>query len=70
MDISEELKKIRRSINVVQAKVAFQKDAAEATQKAVEDLGHDFDSFIDAFDAVQQLNEARFTKIEKHIGLK
>ena len=74
MDINEQppggpVKKIRQSINVVQAKVAFQREAAEALQVAVEDLGHDFDGFIEAFDAVQRNNEDRFARIEKHVGL-
>ena len=76
MDINEQLKKIRQSINVVQAKVAFQKEAAEALQVAVEDLGHDFDGFIEVFDAVQRDHqerfsryEERFARLEKHVGL-
>ena len=69
MDTNEELKKIRQSINVLQAKVSFQREAAQAVEKAVEDLSHDFDGFIEAFDAIQQRNEERFKRIEKHIGL-
>ncbi len=63
--MDEELKKIRRSLNVLPAKVAFQREAAEKVEEAVGDLSHDFD----ALDAVQSSNEKRFKRIEKHIGL-
>lgn len=60
MNTSEQLKKIRQSINVLQAKVSYQREASQAVEKAVEDLAHDFDGFIEAFDAIQQRNEDRF----------
>lgn len=69
MDTNEQLKKIRQSINVLQAKVSYQREAAQAVEKAVEDLSIEFDGFIEVFSDVQQRNEERFERIEKHIGL-
>ena len=69
MDTNEQLKKIRQSINVLQAKVSYQREAAQAVEKAVENLSIEFDGFIEVFGDVQQRNEERFERIEKHIGL-
>lgn len=65
--MNEELKKIRQSINVLQAKVSFQREASQAVEKAVEDLAQDMDSFIEAFDAIQQRNEERFRRVEQRL---
>ncbi|MEM6842603.1 MAG: hypothetical protein AAF944_12830 [Bacteroidota bacterium] len=65
--MNEELKKIRKSINVLQAKVAFQREASQAVEKAVGDLAEDVDSFIEAFDAIQQRNEERFRRVEQRL---
>ena len=44
--MSEELKQLRRSVNVAEAKIAFLKEGVDGLAEAFKDISHDLDSFI------------------------
>ena len=67
--MNEELKKLRRSVNVAEAKIAFLKEGVDGLGEAFKDISADLDDFITIYSETQQRNEERFERIEKHIGL-
>ena len=67
--MEEELKKLRRSVNVAEAKTTSFKEGVDGLGEAFQDISADLDGFIEAFNAIQERNEERFKRIEKHIGL-
>ena len=67
--MNEELKKLRRSVNVAEAKIAFLKEGIDGLSQAFKDISTDLDAFIDIYNTTQQKNEERFTRLEKHVGL-
>lgn len=67
--MNDELKKLRRSVNVAEAKIAFLKEGVDGLSEAFKDISADLYAFITIYEDAQQRNEDRFERIEKHIGL-
>ena len=67
--MNEELEKLRRSVNVAEAKIAYLKEGVDGLGQAFKDISADLDAFITVYEEVQQRNEERFARLEKHVGL-
>lgn len=67
--MNEELKKLKRSVNVAEARIAFSKEGVDGPGEAFKDISADLDDFITVYSETQQRNEERFERTEKHIGL-
>ena len=67
--MEEEIKKLKRSINTVNAKVSFLRDGVVDLEKSVKELTTDLDAFIDVFVQHREDVNRRFERIEKHVGL-
>ncbi len=67
--MNEEIKKLRQSINTVNAKVSFLREGVVDLEKSVKDLTADLDSFIEIFVQYKEEVDKRFERIEKHVGL-
>ncbi|MEM9833467.1 MAG: hypothetical protein AAF944_22740 [Bacteroidota bacterium] len=55
--MNEELKKLRKSVKMLEAKMEFHHENAKAMKDIVEEMGSDLDAFIDVYNDVQQRNE-------------
>ena len=67
--MNEELKKLRQSVQMLQAKIEFQRENSQAISDIVEQMGHGLDAFITIYNDTQQRNEDRLSRSEKHTGL-
>ena len=67
--MEEEIKKLKRSINTVNAKVGFLREGVVDLEKSVKELTTDLDAFIEVFVQYREDVNKRFDRIEKHVGL-
>jgi len=67
--MKQELEKLKRSINRVEAKVGFLKESVDGLGSAIKDMTTDFDAFIEVYSSEQNNVNERLNRIEKHIGL-
>lgn len=67
--MEEEIKKLKRSINAVNAKVGFLREGVIDLEKSVKELTTDLDAFIEVFVQYREDVNKRFDRIEKHVGL-
>ena len=67
--MEEEIKKLKRSINTVNAKVSFLREGVVDLEKSVKELTTDLDAFIEVFVQYREDVNKRFERIEKHVGL-
>lgn len=63
--MNEEIKKLKRSINLVDAKLSFMHEQFGELKTLFKDVVHDVDALADMVGD----HEERLTKLEKHIGL-
>ena len=63
--MQEEIKKLKRSVNLVNAKLAFMHEQFGELNKLFEDVVHDVDALAELVGSYEE----RFNRIEKHIGL-
>lgn len=67
--MNDEIKKLRQSINTVNAKVSFLREGVVDLEKSVKELTSDLDAFIEVFVQYKEQVDQRFERIEKHVGL-
>lgn len=67
--MEEEIKKLKQSINTVNAKVSFLREGVIDMEKSVKELTTDLDAFIEVFVQYRENVDKRFERIEKHVGL-
>ena len=67
--MEEQLKAFKKRIQLLEAKMEYQKENSAAMSQILRDMGHDIDAMIETSNQVQQRNEERFERIEKHVGL-
>ena len=67
--MNEELKKLRKSMNLAEAKIAFLKEGEDGLHDEFKNINADLDAFIDIYNETQKRNEERFERLEKHVGL-
>ena len=67
--MNEELKKLRQSLQMLQAKMEFQRENSQAMSDIVEQMGYDLDAFITIYNDTQQRNDERLSRLEKPTGL-
>ena len=65
----EELRKLRKSINVANAKISYLSDGFKDLKESFNSITHDLDLFIEVYETNQSDVEKRLSKLEKHLGL-
>jgi len=65
----EELRKLKQSVAMANAKISYLSDGFKELKDQFETIGHDLDAFIDVFEITQDKVEKRLDRIEKHVGL-
>ena len=63
--MNEEIKKLKRSVNLVDAKLSFMHEQFGELTTLFKDVVHDVDALAD----VVGDHEERLVKLEKHVGL-
>ena len=67
--MNEELKKLRKSVQMLEAKMKYHHENARAMKDIVKEMGKDLDAFINVYSETQQRNEDRLERIERYVGL-
>ena len=67
--MEEQLKQLKNRIQLLEAKMEFQRENTVAMSGILKDMGHDVDAIITSFEEVQAKNETRFQRLEKYVGL-
>ena len=67
--MNEELKKLRKSIKMLEAKMEFQKENTQQMFEITQQIGQDLDSFIEVYSIEMEKIDKRFARLEKHVGL-
>jgi len=65
----EELRNLRKSINVANAKISYLSDGFKDLKESFESITQDLDLFIEVYETNQSDVEKRLSKLEKHLGL-
>ena len=65
----EELKKLRKSIKMLEAKMEFQKENTRQMFEITRQIGQDLDDFIEVYSIEMEKIDKRFERLEKHVGL-
>ena len=67
--MNEELKKLRKSIKMLEAKMEFQKENTQQMFEITRQIGQDLDDFIEVYSIEMEKIDKRFARLEKHVGL-
>ena len=67
--MNEELKKLRKSIKMLEAKMEFQKENSQQMFEVTRQIGQDLDNFIEVYSIEMEKIDKRFERLEKHVGL-
>lgn len=67
--MNEELKKLRKSIKMLEAKMEFQKENTQQMYEITRQIGQDLDDFIEVYSIEMEKIDKRFARLEKHVGL-
>ena len=67
--MNEELKKLRKSIKMLEAKMEFQRENSRQMFEITQQIGQDLDDFIEVYSLEMKKIDKRFARLEKHVGL-
>lgn len=68
-DTKAQLKKIQQQFSVVNAKISYLQEGVGGLKTSLEQMGQDFNLFIDLYSRDMEKIQERFERIEKHVGL-
>ena len=67
--MNEELRKLRKSMDLAEAKIPFLKEGVDEVDEAFKTIDADLEAFVDVYDETQRRNEERIERLEKHVDL-